>query len=125
MMRSFILITCLAFMGCKPAPKFLTPPTVMSIDKPGRIVTEVEEKGPLPIISYHVDALTEVQDAVVIKSGATYKYAGITAMFETTPSQVRLDCSNGGTGIFICNADGAYLLIACEKMVFKISCEMF
>lgn len=120
-----LLLLAMLMIGCKPSPKVEAPVAVLEVEKPELVFKEKEVRAPGPIIYYHVDPVTDFQEANLTKGGAAYKFGGITAAFQNLPDSVRLDCSNGGTTIFTCNSDGGYLLIACEKMVFKLSCEMF
>lgn len=131
-MVKFFTLALICLIGCRP-PISVEAPTVIRVD--GVQVESLSEEPPyVPTIRWKIESSTESYnageawnaddriDGYRIPNGAVYNWGGIQAILSADGDRIRLDCSTGGTGIFLCLANEGTMTATCERMNFKFTC---
>lgn len=127
-------ILSLGLLACRQ-PIVVQAPTVIQVD--GVVAESISDEPPyVPTPRWKIDSTTESYnageawnaddrvDGYRIPNGAVYNWGGVKAILSTDGNNIRLDCSTGGAASVYCLADGAVLVLTCEHMSFKVSCEL-
>lgn len=127
-------ILALLLVGCVRAP-IIEAPTVIRVENV-EAESLTDEPPYVPTVKWKVESSTESYnageawnaddriDGYRIPNGAVYNWGGVKATVSTEGAdRIRLDCSTGGAGIFLCLADEATMTASCERMWFKFTCS--
>jgi hypothetical protein len=121
-MVKYLFTLCL--IGCSNVP-IVSAPIVVQIS-PVNGTTSSEDIGYIPEVKWN--GLFIPNDKTIPASdidfnNGVFSFGGYNSIISLDNNAVRLDCSNGATGIFHCGNDAAIIHTTCERMSFTFKCR--
>lgn len=118
-MKAFIF---LFLIGCHQTQAQVAAPTIETTI-PSVPSVYIEQSNYKPNVTWKISNLTNYVDYESGKYNSfLYKKGGITASI-SSDDRLYFICSNGFSATLNCFNDGANVILSCERMLFKLTCE--
>lgn len=132
-MKTLLTLALICMAACRP-PISVEAPTVIQVSEVVDSDPLPEYKPYVPTVKWNVYAFIPNKDLEIWGStedmpngdaqldGHVWKWGPMTASTSLEGDRIRLDCSNGSAGTFVCLNNDATMRATCERMVFKFNC---